>query len=82
MWRQLPLLNSVFPPVSRSAAHKFGRNVRISFVIFGKQASHLVEAQFFEGQHAQMAVEQKVFRLGGVGLDDGQGFDQANFMDA
>ena len=56
--------------------------VRIGLVVFGKQASHLFQAQFFEGQHPQMAVEQQLFRLAGIGLDDGQGFYQANFMDA
>jgi hypothetical protein len=31
--------------------------VAVGFVIFGKQASHLVQAQFFESQYAQMAVK-------------------------
>lgn len=56
--------------------------VAVGFVVFGKQACHLVQPQFFEGQHPQMAVEQQLFRLAGIGLDDGQGLDQANFMDA
>jgi hypothetical protein len=28
-----------------------------------------------------MAIQQQVFRLAGNGLDDGQWFDQTNFMD-
>jgi hypothetical protein len=54
--------------------------VAIGCVVFGELASHLIKPWFFENHHAQMTVQQHVFRLVRIRLDNSRGLDQANFM--
>ncbi len=56
--------------------------VGVGLVILGKQARGFVQAQLFQGQHAQVAVQQEVLGFLGIGVQDGQGFDQSDLVDA
>ncbi len=56
--------------------------VGVSLVVLGKQARGLVQAQLFQGQDAQVAVQQQVLGLLGIGVQDSQGFDQPYLVEA
>jgi len=56
--------------------------VGVGLVIFGKQALSFAQAQFLQGQDAQVAVQQQVLGVLGIGVQDRQGFDQPYLVEA